>query len=89
MRAIRGITCNEPQGAFYVFPNFDALLGKGIQSTADLAKQLLEKEHIAVVPGEAFGAAGYLRLSYATSMERIEEGLKRLGRFFQSASAAP
>lgn len=89
LRAIRGITCTEPQGAFYVFPNFDALLGDGIQSTADLAKQLLEREHVAVVPGEAFGAPGYLRISYATSMERIEEGLKRLGRFFQSASAAP
>ncbi len=89
LRTMRGITCTEPQGAFYVFPNFDALLGHGIQSTADLAKQLLEREHIAVVPGEAFGAPGYLRLSYATSMERIEEGLKRLGRFFQTASAAP
>ena len=88
MRAIRGITCAEPQGAFYVFPNFDALLGNGIQNTTDLAKQLLEREHIAVVPGEAFGAPGYLRFSYATSMERIEEGLKRLGRFFQAASAA-
>ncbi len=89
LRGIRGITCTEPQGAFYVFPNFDALLHDGIQSTADLARQLLEREHIAVVPGEAFGAPGYMRFSYATSMERIEEGLKRLGRFFQSASAAP
>jgi aspartate aminotransferase len=88
LRAIRGVTCTEPQGAFYVFPNFDALLGRGISSTTDLARQLLEREHIAVVPGEAFGAPGYLRLSYATSMERIEEGLKRLGRFFQLASAA-
>jgi aspartate aminotransferase len=89
LRAIRGITCTEPQGAFYVFPNFAPLLGNELQSTAELAKLLLEREHLAVVPGEAFGAPGYLRISYATSMERIEEGLKRLGRFFQAASAAP
>jgi aspartate aminotransferase len=89
LRAIRGITCNEPQGAFYLFPNFVALLGNGIHSSADLAKQLLEREHLAVVPGEAFGAPGYLRFSYATSMERIEEGLRRLGRFFQSARPSP
>ncbi len=49
---------------------------------------LLEKAHVAVVPGEAFGAPGYLRLSYATSIERIDEGLRRLGRFFSRAEAA-
>ncbi len=52
------------------------------ERTAGLARQLLEREHVAVVPGEAFGAPGYLRFSYATSMERIEEGLRRLERFF-------
>jgi aspartate aminotransferase len=49
---------------------------------------LLEKAHVAVVPGEAFGAPGYLRLSYATSLERIDEGLRRLERFFSRAEAA-
>ena len=50
-----------------------------------VAKHLLDSEQVAVVPGEAFGAPGYLRISYATSMERIEEGLRRLGRFFGRA----
>ena len=47
---------------------------------------MLEREHVAVTPGEAFGAPGYLRLSYATSMERIDEGLRRLARFFGNAA---
>jgi aspartate aminotransferase len=50
------------------------------------AKQLLEREHLAVVPGEPFGAPGYIRISYATSMERIQEGLRRFGRFFGRAA---
>jgi aspartate aminotransferase len=53
--------------------------------TTAVAKQLLEREHVAVTPGEAFGAPGHLRLSYATSMERIDEGLRRLARFFGQA----
>lgn len=87
VRTLPGVTCETPQGAFYVFPNFTALLRGGLSDTATLARQLLEHEHMAVVPGEAFGAPGHLRLSYATSMERIEEGLRRLARFFQSVAA--
>jgi aspartate aminotransferase len=51
-----------------------------------VSKLLLEREHVAVVPGEAFGAPGYVRLSYATSMDRIEEGLRRIARFFSRAA---
>jgi aspartate aminotransferase len=51
-----------------------------------MARVLLEREHVAVVPGDAFGAPGHLRISYATSMERIEEGLRRLARFFGRAA---
>jgi aspartate aminotransferase len=87
MRAIRGITCNAPDGAFYVFPNVSARIKNGAADSAALAKQLLEREHVVVVPGEAFGAPGFLRFSYATSMERIEEGLRRLGHFFQTPEA--
>jgi aspartate aminotransferase len=87
MRAIRGITCNAPDGAFYVFPNVSARIKNGAGDSAALAKQLLEREHVVVVPGEAFGAPGFLRFSYATSMERIEEGLRRLGHFFQTPEA--
>jgi aspartate aminotransferase len=82
LRAIPGVTCTAPQGAFYVFPNISAHLNSDMPSDTVAAKQLLEREHVAVVPGEAFGAPGYLRISYATSIDRIDEGLRRLERFF-------
>ena len=88
LRAIPGVTCVEPGGAFYAFPNVSAHLRKGVADTTALAKALLEKQHLVVVPGEAFGTPGYLRLSYATSIERIEEGLRRLEKFFAMAEAA-
>ena len=86
MRALPGVTCTAPHGAFYVFPNFTARLKDSDTST--LAKQLLDRVHVLTVPGEAFGAPGHLRFSYATSMERIEEGLRRLETFFAAASGA-
>lgn len=85
LRAIPGITCTEPRGAFYVFPRVS---GGAPAASAAVARQLLERPHVAVVPGEAFGAPGHLRISYATSMDRIEEGLRRLGQFFSAAAAA-
>jgi aspartate aminotransferase len=92
LRAIPGITCEWPGGAFYAFPNVSVHLGEGKNAAAnngtELAKLLLEKAHVALVPGEAFGAPGFLRLSYATSIERIEEGLRRLEKFFSRAEAA-
>jgi aspartate aminotransferase len=84
LRAIPGVTCTAPQGAFYVFPNISAHYNESMTDDVAVAKQLLEKEHVAVVPGTAFGAPGHLRISYATSMDRIEEGLRRMGRFFAS-----
>lgn len=94
LRAIPGITCEWPGGAFYAFPDISAHLRNGggrsalAKSDAEIARMLLDRAHVAVVPGEAFGAPGYLRLSYATSIERIEEGLRRLERFFSRAEAA-
>lgn len=82
LRAISGITCTAPQGAFYVFPNVSAHYRGDMQGDTAVSKALLDKAHVAVVPGEAFGAPGYIRMSYATSMDRIEEGLRRLERFF-------
>jgi aspartate aminotransferase len=82
LRAIPGVSCAPPMGAFYVFPNVSAHCNARMPDTAAVAQQLLEREHVAVTPGEAFGAPGHLRLSYATSMERIDEGLRRLARFF-------
>jgi aspartate aminotransferase len=86
VRAISGVTCTAPQGAFYIFPNVSAHLTSALPDSTAVARQLLEREHVAVVPGDAFGAPGHLRLSYATSMERIEEGLRRLTRFFGRAT---
>ena len=94
LRAIPGVTCEMPGGAFYAFPNVAAHLANGAgghalaKDTSELAKQLLDRARVAVVPGDAFGAPGYLRLSYATSLERIEEGLRRLERFFSRVEAA-
>jgi aspartate aminotransferase len=92
LRAIPGVTCEWPGGAFYAFPNVSAHLGNGKNATAknctELSKLLLEKAQVALVAGEAFGAPGFLRLSYATSIERIEEGLRRLEKFFSRAEAA-
>jgi aspartate aminotransferase len=92
LRAIPGVTCEWPGGAFYAFPNVSAHLGEGKNAVAknctELSKLLLEKAHVALVAGEAFGAPGFLRISYATSIERIEEGLRRLEKFFSRAEAA-
>jgi aspartate aminotransferase len=88
LRAIPGINCTAPEGAFYVFPNVSAHLNSNLPTDTAVAKQLLEKEYVALVPGEAFGAPGYVRISYATSIERIEEGLRRLTRFFSAPDRA-
>ena len=94
LNAIPGINCAMPGGAFYAFPNVAAHLANGssgqalAKDTTELAKLLLDKARVALVAGDAFGAPGYLRLSYATSIERIDEGLRRLERFFTRAEAA-
>jgi len=91
LRGISGVTCEWPGGAFYAFPNVSEHLQGDhpvAKSCTELANQLLERAHVALVPGEAFGAPGFLRLSYATSIERIEEGLRRLSNFLTRAEAA-
>ena len=95
LRAIRGVTCAQPGGAFYAFPNVAAHLANGSattqarsKDTIELSRLLLEQAHVALVPGEAFGAPGYVRISYATSLERIEEGLRRIERFLSRVEAA-
>ena len=80
---IPGISCKMPQGAFYVFPNVKQILGKKIESveiksSMDLSIYLLEKAQVALVPGSAFGAEGYIRISYATSMENLSKGIERI-----------
>lgn len=83
LNEIPGVECPMPKGAFYVYPSIKGLLGKEIdgarpKSSAELAALILEKVEVAVVPGEAFGPSGYLRLSYATSDEDIVEGVTRI-----------
>ena len=85
LRSITGITCNAPEGSFYVFPKIVNGNTSNPEDTAQLAHELLKTEHVALVPGEAFGLRGYWRLSYATSMDRIEEGLRRIRRFFRGS----
>jgi len=81
LRAIPGVTLAEPQGAFYAFPDLSAFLGKhGIANDLQLAEWLLDKAKVALVPGSGFLAPGYARLSYATSMKNVEEGIRRIGR---------
>ena len=83
LNEIPGITCTQPEGAFYAYPNVSTFFGKdGIDSSADLCYRLLHKAHIVTVPGEAFGTRPHIRLSYATSEQAIREGLKRMKRFF-------
>ncbi len=83
LNSIHGISCGKPEGAFYVFPNVSGLYGKifqgkEINDSIGIADYLLEHGKIAVVPGKAFGADNYIRISFATSMENIVEGIKRL-----------
>lgn len=80
---IDGVSVLEPQGAFYAFPNFSRCLnrkiaGKRVETTLDLAELFLEEIHVAVVPGEAFGAPGYARLSFALGDNDLKEGLERI-----------
>lgn len=79
---IPGVKCTKPEGAFYVYPNISAYLGKsGIQTSTELAKRLLHKAHVVAVPGEAFGTHEHIRLSYPLKPEDIDEGIRRIGEF--------
>jgi len=81
-KTIPGLTCTVPQGAFYVYPNVSAFLGKGgIRSTSDLAAKLLTEAHVVTVPGEAFGTSEHIRLSYAVSADVIDKGVERIREY--------
>ena len=87
LNAIPGVSCLSPHGAFYVFPNITAL-GRPSREVADL---LLNEAGVAMVDGTRFGAQGkgYLRISYANSLENIEEALRRMGGFLVGAMSSP
>jgi aspartate aminotransferase len=86
LNAIPGVTCHVPEGAFYVFPSCQQLLGrktpegKTLESSNDFVMYLLDSEGLAVLQGEAYGVPGHFRISIATSMDAIEEGCRRLAR---------
>ncbi|MBF0336599.1 MAG: pyridoxal phosphate-dependent aminotransferase [Nitrospirae bacterium] len=83
LNTIEGVSCIMPEGAFYAFANIQKVLGRRfnnaeIKNCTDLSMYLLQEAHVALVPGGAFGAEGFIRMSYATSMKNIKEGLSRL-----------
>jgi len=79
------IRCSKPAGAFYLFPDVSGILrAGGFTSTQQFAEVLLDEARVAVTPGEAFGAPGFVRLSYATSMENLREGSRRLLQFIEA-----
>jgi aspartate aminotransferase len=83
LNEIKGVKCLSLEGAFYVFPNVSAIYGRSFKSrkisgSTDLIDYLLDEANVATVPGAAFGSDSHIRLSYATSMKNIEEGLKRI-----------
>ena len=81
-KTIPGLTCTVPEGAFYVYPNISAFIGKGgIKSASDLAAKLLSEAHVVVVPGEAFGTDAHIRLSYAVSGDVIDKGVQRMREY--------
>ena len=90
LNSINGIKCLKPDGAFYVFPNCKNLIGKKdingkkIENDTDFVQSLLENNGVAVVQGSAFGLEGYLRISYATSMENLKKALKTISDFCES-----
>jgi aspartate/methionine/tyrosine aminotransferase len=90
LSAIPGVICPEPEGAFYVYPSVEQLLGRELRgrrpaSSAELAALILDEAEVAVVPGEAFGTPGYLRLSYALGDADLEEGVARMAALLAEA----
>ncbi len=81
LRAIPGVSVQEPRGAFYAYPNISALLGGKVKTPLEFAEKLLSEAHVATVPGEAFGTDQHIRISYAASMEDLARGLDRLESF--------
>jgi len=90
LSAIPGVECTEPQGAFYAFPSLQGMLGRRLRggqpaTSMELADLILEQERVAIVPGEAFGAPGYARMSYALGDEDLVEGVNRIAKLLSEA----
>jgi aspartate aminotransferase len=84
---IPGVTCTRPEGAFYVYPNIGAFIGKGgVKSATELATRLLHEAHVVTVPGEAFGTGEHIRISYPVTKQNIDEGVRRMKEFLGNLS---
>jgi len=83
---IKNINCNLPEGAFYIFPDVSGFYNKSIKNSFDFAEQLLENDFVAVIPGAAFGDDRFVRISYATSLDNIKEGIDRFENFCKKIS---
>jgi aspartate aminotransferase len=82
LTAIPGVTCTRPEGAFYVYPNISAFLGKGgVKTATELSTRLLHEAHVVTVPGEAFGTGEHIRISYPVTRQNIDEGARRMAEF--------
>ena len=86
LNKIEGLSCLEPEGTFYVFPNCKNLLNKKtkLRTDTDFVQKLLEQANVAVVQGSAFGLPGYFRISYATSMENLKKSMERIKSFCEN-----
>ncbi|HEV8650659.1 MAG TPA: pyridoxal phosphate-dependent aminotransferase [Actinomycetes bacterium] len=93
LAAIPGVACTEPQGAFYAFPSLQGVLGRELRgrtpaSTLELVEVILDEARVAIVPGEAFGAPGYARLSYALGDDDLVEGVTRIAQLLEEAKVS-
>jgi aspartate aminotransferase len=93
LRAIPGVSCVEPEGAFYCFPSLEGVLGRELHgqrpaTSMELADLILEEAKVAIVPGEAFGAPGYARLSYALGDDDLVEGVTRIAKLLAESRPA-
>ena len=89
LNTISGFKCGMPEGAFYAFVDVRGMLGSRFRSSAEVADEMLSLAHIAVTDGAGFGADGFLRLSYATSMENLQTAVDRIGKLMGVAAVQP
>jgi aspartate aminotransferase len=89
LNTIQGFKCGMPEGAFYAFVDVRDVLGSRLRTSADVADAMLSQSHVVVTDGAGFGADGFLRLSYATSMENLHAAVDRLGKLMNAAAVQP
>jgi len=87
LNRVPGLCCAQPEGAFYVFPDVRGCLQGRISTSEQFAAELLDKEQTVVTDGASFGAEGFIRISYATSLDRLQEGATRIRRVAERCTA--